>query len=62
MPQQVVLTNEILPGTDGIDRMSKSVGNYIGVTEPADEIFGKVMSIPDTAMLTYYKLLDITLD
>lgn len=56
-PQQVVLTNEILPGTDGVDRMSKSVGNYIGVTEPADEIFGKVMSIPDTAMLTYYKLL-----
>ncbi|MHB8793268.1 MAG: tyrosine--tRNA ligase [Thermoleophilia bacterium] len=55
--QQVVLTNEILPGTDGVDRMSKSVGNYIGVTEPADEIFGKVMSIPDTAMLTYYKLL-----
>jgi len=57
VPQQVVLTNEILPGTDGVDRMSKSVGNYIGVTEPADEIFGKVMSIPDTAMLTYYKLL-----
>lgn len=56
-PQQVVLTNEILPGTDGVDRMSKSVGNYIAVTEPADEIFGKVMSIPDTAMLTYYKLL-----
>ena len=56
-PQQVVLTNEILPGTDGVDRMSKSVGNYIGVTEPADEIFGKVMSIPDTAMLAYYRLL-----
>ena len=56
-PQQVVLTNEILPGTDGVDRMSKSVGNYVGVTEPANEIFGKVMSIPDTAMYTYYKLL-----
>jgi tyrosyl-tRNA synthetase len=56
-PQQTVLTLEILPGTDGVDRMSKSVGNYIGVDEPADEIFGKVMSIPDTAMLTYYKLL-----
>ena len=54
---QIVLTNEILPGTDGVERMSKSVGNYIGVTEPADEIFGKVMSIPDSAMLTYYKLL-----
>ncbi|MFA5809409.1 MAG: tyrosine--tRNA ligase [Thermoleophilia bacterium] len=57
VPQQVVLTNEILPGTDGVDRMSKSAGNYIGVTESADEIFGKVMSIPDTAMITYYKLL-----
>jgi len=56
-PAQIVLTNEILPGTDGEQRMSKSVGNYIGVTEPADEIFGKVMSIPDAAMLTYYKLL-----
>jgi len=56
-PRQIVLTNEILPGTYGAERMSKSVGNYIGVTEPADEIFGKVMSIPDTAMLTYYKLL-----
>ncbi|MHB8921986.1 MAG: tyrosine--tRNA ligase, partial [Thermoleophilia bacterium] len=56
-PQQVVLTNEILPGTDGVNRMSKSVGNYIGVDEPADEIFGKVMSIPDTAMITYYRLL-----
>lgn len=56
-PQQVVLTNEILPGIDGVNRMSKSVGNYIGVDEPADEIFGKVMSIPDTAMITYYRLL-----
>ena len=54
---QVVLTNEILPGTDGVERMSKSVGNYIGVTEPPGEIFGKVMSIPDDAMLTYIKLL-----
>ncbi len=54
---QIVLTNEILPGTDGVERMSKSVGNYIGVTEPSDEIFGKVMSIPDSAMLTYFRLL-----
>jgi len=54
---QIVLTNEILPGTDGVERMSKSVGNYIGVTEPADEIFGKVMSIPDSAMLTYLSVL-----
>ncbi|MBE0429967.1 MAG: tyrosine--tRNA ligase [Thermoleophilia bacterium] len=56
-PPQVVITNEILPGTDGEQRMSKSVGNYIGVNEPADEIFGKVMSIPDSAMITYYRLL-----
>ncbi len=54
---QVVLTNEILPGTDGVQRMSKSVGNYIGVTEPPEEIFGKLMSIPDDAMLLYYQLL-----
>ena len=56
-PPQVVLTNEILPGTDGVERMSKSVGNYIGVTEPPEEIFGKVMSIPDSAMLLYFQLL-----
>ncbi|MCL6106697.1 MAG: tyrosine--tRNA ligase [Actinobacteria bacterium] len=56
-PAQVVLTNEILPGTDGVQRMSKSVGNYIGVTEPPDEIFGKVMSLPDSAMMTYFQLL-----
>lgn len=56
-PPQVVLTNEILPGTDGVERMSKSVGNYIGVTEPPEEIFGKVMSIPDSAMVLYYQLL-----
>ncbi len=54
---QTVLTNEILPGTDGAERMSKSVGNYVGVTEPAEEMFGKIMSIPDTAMLIYYQLL-----
>lgn len=54
---QVVLTTEILPGTDGTERMSKSVGNYIGVDEPPEEIFGKVMSIPDSAMATYYQLL-----
>jgi tyrosyl-tRNA synthetase len=56
-PAQVVLTNEILPGTDGVERMSKSVGNYIGVDEPPEEIFGKVMSIPDEAMPLYYQLL-----
>src|SRR6201991_4107628 len=46
---QSILTMPILPGTDGVARMSKSSGNYIGVDEPPEEIFGKVMSIPDEA-------------
>jgi tyrosyl-tRNA synthetase len=54
---QSILTMPILPGTDGVARMSKSSGNYIGVDEPPEEIFGKVMSIPDAAMPTYYSLL-----
>ncbi|MEW6581241.1 MAG: tyrosine--tRNA ligase [Actinomycetota bacterium] len=57
MAPQVALTMPILPGTDGHERMSKSVGNYIGVTEPPEEQFGKVMSIPDEAMATFYGLL-----
>lgn len=51
------MTMPILPGTDGIKRMSKSTGNYIGVSEAPEEQFGKVMSIPDDAMATYYELL-----
>jgi tyrosyl-tRNA synthetase len=54
---QSILTMPILPGTDGVQRMSKSAGNYIGVTEPPGEIFGKVMSIPDEAMPIWYELL-----
>jgi tyrosyl-tRNA synthetase len=54
---QSMLTMPILPGTDGVARMSKSSGNYIGVDEAPEEIFGKVMSIPDEAMATYYSLL-----
>jgi tyrosyl-tRNA synthetase len=57
VPPQSILTMPILPGTDGVQRMSKSSGNYIGVAEPPEEIFGKVMSIPDDAMPTYYSLL-----
>lgn len=57
MSPQVALTMPILPGTDGTARMSKSTGNYIGVTEPPEEQFGKVMSIPDDALSTYYGLL-----
>ena len=53
----------ILEGLDGVQKMSKSLGNYIGVTEPPSEIFGKVLSISDTLMLKYYELLtDISLD
>jgi tyrosyl-tRNA synthetase len=57
VPPQVALTLPILPGTDGSQRMGKSLGNYIGVAEPPEEIFGKVMSIPDEAMPVYYDLL-----
>jgi tyrosyl-tRNA synthetase len=54
---QAILTMPILPGVDGERRMSKSLGNYIGVTEAPEVMFGKAMSIPDTAMATYYDLL-----
>jgi tyrosyl-tRNA synthetase len=57
MAPQVALTMPILPGTDGHERMSKSVGNYVGVTEPPEEQFGKLMSVPDEAMETFYRLL-----
>jgi tyrosyl-tRNA synthetase len=57
VPPQSILTMPILPGTDGVARMSKSAGNYIGVDERPEEIFGKVMSIPDSAMPIYYSLL-----
>jgi len=53
---QVCITLPILVGTDGHEKMSKSLGNYIGLTESANEMFGKVMSIPDHAMLNFYTL------
>jgi len=46
----------VLPGTDGVQRMSKSMGNYIGIDEPPKEIFGKIMSISDELMFRYYEL------
>jgi tyrosyl-tRNA synthetase len=55
--EQVVLTMPLLVGTDGVDKMSKSKGNYIGVTEDADNMFGKLMSISDGLMWRYYELL-----
>ena len=54
---QVVMTTPLLEGLDGVEKMSKSLGNYIGVTESATEMFGKVMSISDTLMWRYYLLL-----
>ncbi len=52
---QVALTLPLLEGIDGEQKMSKSLGNYIGVIEPANEIFGKIMSIPDSMILKYYR-------
>lgn len=54
---QCVLTMPLLEGLDGVNKMSKSLGNYIGITEAPKEIFGKVMSISDELMLRYYELL-----
>jgi tyrosyl-tRNA synthetase len=54
---QCVLTTPLLVGTDGAMKMSKSLGNYIGVTDPPNEMFGKVMSIPDHPMPSYFSLL-----
>ena len=60
-PPQIVLTMPLLEGTDGVQKMSKSYGNYIGITEPPQEMFGKVMSISDDLMWRYYELLtDLT--
>lgn len=60
---QVVVTMPLLEGIDGVQKMSKSYGNYIGINEPAPEMFGKIMSISDEMMLKYYTLLtDCDLD
>lgn len=55
-PPQIVMTVPLLPGLDGVQRMSKSLGNYIGVTDVPGDMFGKVMSLPDTAMALYWRL------
>ncbi|MCI5168289.1 MAG: tyrosine--tRNA ligase [Candidatus Electrothrix sp. GM3_4] len=63
IPPQVVLTMPLLEGLDGVNKMSKSLGNYIGISESADNIFGKVLSISDELMFRYYELLsDLTLE
>lgn len=57
LPPQIVMTTPLLEGLDGVEKMSKSLGNYVGVTEPPGEMFGKLMSISDTLMWRYYRLL-----
>ena len=56
-PPQTVLTMPLLEGLDGFNKMSKSLGNYIGINEPAEQIFGKIMSVSDDLMIRYYELL-----
>lgn len=56
-PQQVVMVMPLLEGLDGVKKMSKSYGNYIGVSEPPQEMFGKLMSVSDELMARYYTLL-----
>lgn len=56
MEPQIVMLLPVLEGTDGVKRMSKSIGNYIGIAEPPKEIYGKTMSIPDTMILRYFEL------
>jgi tyrosyl-tRNA synthetase len=58
-PEQAVLTLPILPGVDGHDKMSKSLGNHIGVTEAPDEQYGRTLRIPDEAMPTWFSLLAV---
>jgi tyrosyl-tRNA synthetase len=59
LPEQTILTMPILPGVDGVEKMSKSLGNHVGVTEPPDEQFGKTMRLPDAAMDSWFELLAI---
>ncbi len=56
-PQQVVIVMPLLEGLDGVKKMSKSYGNYIGVSDPPQEMFGKLMSVSDELMARYYTLL-----
>jgi tyrosyl-tRNA synthetase len=58
-PEQAVLTMPILPGIDGVEKMSKSVGNHIGVTEAPSEIYGRTLSLPDDAMDAWFRLLAV---
>ena len=55
-PSQIIMTLPVLPGLDGVQRMSKSLGNYIGVADPPGEMFGKVMRLPDHVMESFWRL------
>ncbi len=57
VPPQSILTMPLLPGTDGVQKMSKSVGNQIGITEPPGEMYGKTLSVPDSVLPEWYSLL-----
>ncbi len=57
VPAQVVIMMPLLEGTDGVQKMSKSLNNYIGIEEPPKEIFGKIMSVSDESMMRYFELL-----
>ena len=59
VPEQTILTLPILPGTDGVEKMSKSLGNHIGVTEPPEEMYGRTLSLPDEAMEQWFSVLGI---
>ncbi len=56
-PPQTVITMPLLEGLDGVNKMSKSLGNYIGINDSPEDIFGKIMSVSDTLMMRYYELL-----
>jgi tyrosyl-tRNA synthetase len=59
VPEQTILTVPILPGTDGAEKMSKSLGNHIGVTEAPEETYGRTLSLPDEAMDQWFRILAI---
>ncbi|MFQ6066340.1 MAG: tyrosine--tRNA ligase [bacterium] len=61
-PPQIVITMPILEGTDGAEKMSKSLGNYIGITEPPQEMYGKIMSLPDHLLFRYFRLTTLLSD
>jgi tyrosyl-tRNA synthetase len=59
VPEQSILTVPILPGVDGVEKMSKSLGNHVGVAEPPEDIYGRTLSLPDEAMETWFRLLAV---